>query len=213
MTISTGAGATLSICSTYAASKTMSAVTNANPAVATLESSHGVLVGEYIHITSGWTGLNNRAVRVSAVNTNDVTLEGIDTSDTSRYPAGSGAGSVREVSTWTQIANVKADSFSTSGGDQQFTDATPLDSLDDVQLPTTRSATSVTFSVMDSSSGLTAAKAVGITPTAFRLTAGTVNTVGVAVWTVSEVPRISGRDVTTYPVSLSFQSVPKTYFS
>lgn len=213
MTISTGAGATLAIASTYGASKTMSVVTNANPAVATLEAGHGVAQGEYIHITSGWTGLNNRCVRVSAVNTNDVTLEGVDTSSTSQYPVGSGTGSVREVSVWTQIANVKADSFSTSGGDQQFTDATPLDSLDDVQLPTTRSATSVQFSVMDSSAGLTAAKAVGITPTAFRLTAGTVNTVGVAVWTVSEVPRISGRDVTQYPVSLSFQSVPKTYFS
>lgn len=213
MSVQTGAGSLLSIASALAVAKTMSAISNAAEAVATLEASHGVGVGEYIIVTSGWGELDGRTVRVKAVATNDVTLEGIDTSDTGRYPPGSGGGSVREVSTWTEISQIKADSFSTSGGEQQFTDASPLSGTTDRQLPTTKSAYNIGFDVMDTSAGFTAARAAGATPTPFKITKGTVNTVGTGIFSVSEIGKISGREVTTYAVSMSIQSTPITYFS
>lgn len=213
MSVQTGAGSILSIASAIAAAKTMSAISNAAEAVATLEASHGVGVGEYIIVTSGWGELDGRTVRVSAVATNDVTLEDVDTSDTSRYPPGSGIGSVREITTWTEIAQIKADSFSTSGGDQQFTDASPLSGTVDRQLPTTKSAYSVTFEVMDTSAGFNVARGVSATPTPFRISKGAVNTVGTGIWSVSEVGKISGREVTTYSVAMSIQSTPITYFA
>jgi len=213
MSVQTGAGSILSIASELGGVKAMSAISNAAEAVATLEASHGVSVGEYILISSGWGELDGRTVRVKAVATNDVTLEGVDTSDTSRYPTGSGIGSVREISTWTEIAQIKADSFSTSGGDQQFTDASPLSGTVDRQLPTTKSAYSVTFEVMDTSAGFNVARGVSATPTPFRISKGAVNTVGTGIWSVSEVGKISGREVTTYSVAMSIQSTPITYFA
>jgi hypothetical protein len=213
MSVQTGAGSILSIASAFGLVKAMSAISNAAEAVATLEASHGVAPGDYIVISSGWGELDGRTVRVSAVSTNDVTLEDIDTSDTSRYPPGSGAGTVREITTWTEIAQIKADSFSTSGGDQQFTDASPLSASVDRQLPTTKSAYNVTFEVMDTSAGFTVARNVSATPTPFRISKGAVNTVGTGIWSASEVGKISGREVTTYAVSMSIQSTPITYFA
>jgi hypothetical protein len=111
-------GSTLSIAATFGATKTMSAITNAASAVATLEASHGVVVNDIVQIvTSGWSKLIDRVAKASAVATNDVTLSGIDTQNTSDYPTGSGAGSVREVATWTQVAQIHTDTLSPSGGE------------------------------------------------------------------------------------------------
>ena len=100
MSISLPNGAIVSIASGYGASKVMSVLTNANPAVATLEASHGVATGDYIEVTSGWSRLTDKIVRAGTVSVNDVPLEGYNTSLTSIYPAGTGTGSVREITGW-----------------------------------------------------------------------------------------------------------------
>src|SRR5687767_1355365 len=138
MSITLAIGTTASIASTYGASKSMSAVTNANPAVATLEAAHGVVVGDIIHILSGWELLNNRVVRVSAVSTNDVTLEDVNTSDTDLYPVGSSAGSVREVTAWTEITQITRN-FSVSGGETNYADTSTLKNRQDQRVPVSRS--------------------------------------------------------------------------
>ncbi|AKJ28841.1 phage tail protein [Caldimonas brevitalea] len=149
MAVSLPNGATVSIASTYATLKNMTAITNAAQAVATLEASHGVAVSDILEVSSGWSKLNNRIVRASAVATNDVTFEGINTTSTSRYPAGSGTGSVRKITAWTQITQV-LDS-STSGGEQQFTSYSFLEDDTERQIPTVKSAQSITFNVADDS--------------------------------------------------------------
>lgn len=146
MSIILAVGTTWKIASTYGATKTMSAVSNANPAVATLEASHGVIVGDKIHITSGWEGLNNKFVRVSAVSVNDVTLEGINTLDTNLYPATSGTGSVREVTAFTEITQITRD-YQVSGGEQQYADTSTLKNRQDQRIPTNRSPVDVVLPV------------------------------------------------------------------
>jgi hypothetical protein len=150
MSITLAVGTTVSIVDSagYAASKTMSAVTNANPAVATLEASHGVIVGDILHLTSGWDLLNNKVVRVSVVATNDVTLEGIDTTDTDLYPAGSGTGSVREVTTWSEVTQITRN-INVSGGEQQFADTSTLKNRQDQRIPTSRTVVDVVLPVYD----------------------------------------------------------------
>lgn len=213
MTISTGAGSVVQIATALATAKAFSAITNAAEAVATFEASHGLAPGDYVLIASGWGDLDGRTVRVGAVSTNDVTLEDVDTSDTSRFPPGSGVGTGREITTWTEIAQVKADSFQTSGGEQQFADASPLASFNDRQLPTTRTPYNIGFSVMDVSVGFNAARAAGVTPTPFRISKAGVNTVGTGIWSASDIGNISGREVTTYSVSIALQAAPITYFT
>jgi hypothetical protein len=64
----------------------MTAVSNANPGVATLEASHGVALNDIIEVTSGWPRLNGRIVKAGTVNVNDVPLVGINTSEHVRLP-------------------------------------------------------------------------------------------------------------------------------
>jgi hypothetical protein len=125
----------------------MSALTNATEGVATLEASHGVVENDYIEITSGWSRLNDKIVRADSVSTNDVTLEDINTSSTTIFPAGSGTGSVREISGWTQITQIL--SSSSTGGEQQFLEYQFLEADAQVRIPTVKSAGGLTFTVGD----------------------------------------------------------------
>lgn len=213
MAVGIGAGASVSIATTYGTQFTISAITNATEAVATLSASHGVAVGDFIEVTSGWAKLNKRVVRIKTVATNDVTLEGINTSSTTDYPAGTGAGTGREITAWTNISNIKADSFSTSGGDQKYASTTALESTIETQMPTTRSPYEVNWAVMDTSSGLTAAEnaAAQQALTAIRVVAGASVTVANGYWSVSAFPSISGTEVTTRACSFSSNAEPKMY--
>lgn len=139
-------GATMDLASTYGTSKTITAITNANPAVATA-AGHGFSDGDYIELSSGWTGLNGRIVRVANSDTDSFELEDIDTTDTDRYPVGTGIGSAREITAWMQIAQIT--DVATSGGDQQFYTFGFLEESDDRQLPTTRSPLTMTLTVAD----------------------------------------------------------------
>lgn len=140
-------GAIVAIASGYGASKAMSAVTNANPGVATLAASHGVVLGDYMEVTSGWSRLDGKIVRAGTVTTNDVQLEGIDTSSTSVYSAGGGVGSIREISGWTQLSQIL--SSSSSGGEQQFLEYQFLEGDAQKRIPTFRNAAGLSFSIAD----------------------------------------------------------------
>jgi hypothetical protein len=107
-------GTTFFIASAYAASKTVTVVTNASEAVVT-SAAHGYSNGDIVEITSGWGRLNLRNFRIKSVATDTFVLEGADTTSTTLFPAGSGIGSVRKISTFTQITGVM--NPQSSGGD------------------------------------------------------------------------------------------------
>lgn len=95
-------GSTFFIASAFAASKTTTIVTNASEAVVTV-TTHGYTNGDIVEITSGWGRLNRRNFRIKSVTTDTFVLEGADTSSTSFYPVGTGLGSVRKITAFTQI--------------------------------------------------------------------------------------------------------------
>lgn len=125
----------------------MSAVSNANPGIATLEASHGVLQGDFMEVTSGWSRLSDRIVRAGTVSVNDVGLEGINTTSTTNYPAGEGTGSIREISGWTTLSQIL--SSTSNGGEQQFLEYQFLESDAQKRIPTFKNAAGLTFSVAD----------------------------------------------------------------
>lgn len=133
------AGTTVAIASAYGTSKSMSALTNANPAVATLEASHGIATGDFFEVTSGWEAANLMVVKAGTVATNDVPLLGLSTLDTNVYPTGTGTGSVREITAWTTITQI-ARQIDVSGGEQQYADITTLANRTEQRVPTVRSA-------------------------------------------------------------------------
>lgn len=140
-------GAVVSIASLYAAVKPISAISNAAAAVATLPDGHGVAVGDVVEITSGWSKLSGRIARVKAVALDDVTLEGVNTTNVAHFPAGAGVGSLRVISSWTQITQILE--FTSAGGDQQFATYSFLEDDDERQIPTIKGASSFTLSLGD----------------------------------------------------------------
>lgn len=147
MSVSLPNGAVVAIASGYGPVKNMTAVTNANPGVATLEASHGISTGEFFEVTSGWSRLTGKIVKAGTVATNDVPLSGIDTTLTTIYPAAAGTGTIREITGWTQLQQVL--SSSSNGGDQQFLDYQFLESDQQKRIPTFKSAAGLTLSVAD----------------------------------------------------------------
>jgi len=140
-------GSTISIASTYGAPTNTTAVSNATEAVATVVSATGITQGGIVEVTSGWSKLNGRIARVKTLASLAATLEKIDTSNVSKFPAGSGIGSVRPITAWTQITQV-LDSDST-GGDQAFTTYSFLEDATERQIPTNKSAQGFTLDLGD----------------------------------------------------------------
>jgi hypothetical protein len=147
MSITLATGTQVAIASTYGSASNVSAASNAAECVITVAASHGIVVGDYVEFTSGWDLATSRIFRVKTVATNDVTLEGLNTTSTSLYPAGTGTGSVRRITAWTSITQIQT--VGTSGGEQEYTDITTV--LDRVrkQMPTTRSAVTIDFVIFD----------------------------------------------------------------
>jgi hypothetical protein len=146
MAVSLPNGVTFALATAYGSALTVSAISNANPAVAT-STAHGLANGDFVWVTSGWSKLNDRVVRVSGVTANTFNLEGIDTSSTTLYPAASGTGSVKKATTFTQVSQVL--DCQTSGGDMQFTNYSFLEQDFETQLPTQASPMVVTLTIAD----------------------------------------------------------------
>jgi hypothetical protein len=147
MSFSLPNGATISVGSAYGSDRVLSAFTNANPGVATLAASHGIIVGDVFEVTSGWSRANGNVYRASVVATNDVTVEGLNSANATLFPTGSGVGSVREVTGWTQITQVL--DLNTSGGEQQFATYSPLEDDAEHQIPTVKSPIVIKMKIGD----------------------------------------------------------------
>ena len=206
-------GATVSLATTYGTAKAVSGITNASPGVAT-STAHGLANGAILAVTSGWQNLTDRIVRVSASATNTFGLEGIDTTLTSRYPIGSGVGSVQEITAFTQIQQIMG--FTTSGGDQQFTNYSFLEQDFETQTPTITSAQSITLDIADDPSlaGYIALKAasearavralrLSLPDGSFLLYQGLVS--------FNETPTVTKGQVMTVKATFSLKSRPVRY--
>lgn len=137
-------GTTFAAATAFGSTKTVSAVTNASEAVCT-STAHSLANGDIVEVTSGWGRLNKRYARLKSVTTNDFTLEGIDTTNTTFFPAGSGTGSVRKVNTFTTIGQITG--ASSSGGDPKTVTYKYLDSDVEYNINDGFSATSYSLEI------------------------------------------------------------------
>lgn len=139
-------GAIVSLATTYGFPVTVSAISNANPGVATA-AANGYDNGDLVTMVSGWSNLNNRVVRVAGVAAGAFNLDGIDTTSTSLYPAASGTGTSTKITAFQQITQIMG--FTTSGGDQQFANYSFLEQNFETQIPTIFSAQSIQIDIAD----------------------------------------------------------------
>lgn len=217
MGITKTTGLILAVASAYGTLVAMTAISNAPEAVATVGAGHSVVVGDFVELTSGWGRLNGRFVRVKTVATNDLTLEGVNTTSTTNYPAGTGVGWIRRVAAATGLTNMsQIKLISSSGGDMQFEDITAVDDVVARQMPTIRSPVTMQLTVFDDPSlawytVLTAADDAG-TPVGFRMAFQN----GAKLFfnsyvSVARVPTIEANMSLKTNISLAFASDPIRY--
>lgn len=208
-------GATFEHAATYAAALPFSAISNASEAICTVTGA-ALAVGDILLVASGWTALNNKVVRVKAATATAITLEAIDTTDTTVYPAGSGTGTLKKVLTWVQIPQIT--DFASSGGEQNYADVAFLEAQQGFQIPTDKSAASMTITVADDPS-LPYVAVVTAADTARTIQAARMNLPGIdkiyyGVYTsFSQQPAISRNNVMTKTVSMALQATATRYTS
>ena len=201
-------GAVVSIATTYGASKAMSAITNATQAVATLEASHGIVANDLMEFTSGWQRLDGLIYRAESVSTNDITVDDLNSTSTTLYPAGSGTGSIREVTAWTTVGQILGDTFNSSGGEQQFLEYQYLDQDLQSRIPTSQTPVGIEFTTHDD---ITAAGQIAIqaafdtaSPAGLRIVLKDGKKFyGNAYWAIGQVPILEGNNIVRRRVTLS----------
>ena len=206
-------GSSQQFSNTLAAAKTITAITNANPAVATC-TGHGYTTGDEIMLSSGWEDANDSVYKIESVDSNSFKILGLDSTNTSFFPAGSGGGSAQKLSAWTAIPQVLT--ISASGGDARFTDVNPLAKRNGIRIPTGFNATSVTLSLGFDATNASYKSMVGISRSlskvAFKqvLSGGSVQ-YGWGYLTVSEFPKLNNNQVNTVDAALTFLGRTMSY--
>lgn len=221
MAITLSTGATISVAKTYVPAynvtgTTVTQVTNANPAVAS--ATNTLAPGDYVVLTSGWGLLDMRVVRVSAASGSTFTLEGVDTSDTVKYPGGAtgGAGTFKKITAWTALSQVKG--MNASGGTQQFADVTTITDTVKRQIPTVKDAVTMTVDVFDDPT-LPWYADVTVADTA-RAPYGLLMSfpngsklVSNAYWSIMKIPTMASNEALMTQLSLSHAAEPVRYAS
>lgn len=117
-------GATFQFSTTFAAAKTATVFTNANPGVAT-SVAHGFATNDELLLVSGWEDVTDSVFRATQITADTLSLQGMDTSNTTFFPAGGGVGStLQKVSSWQTIPQVLT--IASSGGDARRATISPL---------------------------------------------------------------------------------------
>ena len=121
-----------------------SAITNEAKPVFTMSNTDDLAKGDYVIVTeSTWGKLLDRVLRVSEVSSGvSATLEGIDTTDTNVFPSGATA-KIAKIKAWSEIPCVQ--DLAQDGGEQQYYTYQCLSDDQEQQLPTYKSAVSLTY--------------------------------------------------------------------
>jgi hypothetical protein len=220
MAITLSTGATIAIAKNYlpalgSAATDTTALSNASECVVT--ATHSLVAGDYVVMASGWGLLDQRVARVKSVTgTTSFVLEGVDTSDTSKYPATTGVGTFRKINTWSTLSQVKG--ISASGGAQQFADITSISDTVIRQIPTVKDAVNMTVDVFDDPTLTWYADVIAAdtarSPYALLMTfPNGSKLVANAYWSVMKVPTMETNQALMTQISLSYAAEPVRYSS
>lgn len=206
-------GVVFSLGVTLDSAKSVTAVTNANPAVAS-SATHGYNNGDLVLLKSGWQKASERIWRVANKDVGTFEIEGLDATATSTYPPGAGVGTVAKVSAWTQITQVLE--CTTNGGDMQFANYSFLENDFESQIPTQASAMSLQLSIADDPTlaGFIALKKAAATRSAYPFRAQMPDGSVIFYYgyvSLNETPTMNKGSVMACQATFSLMSVPVRY--
>lgn len=209
-------GSIVEIAATYGPVTDITAISNADPGVASLSGSHAITEGDFMEVTSGWSRLTDRIIRAGTVAGNNADLDGQDTSDTTVYAVGQGVGTLREILTWTQLQQILE--ITTDGGEQQFLTYQFLESDAQKRIPTFKNPSGVTLLVADDPTlaGYILASEANDDrqPRAVRITlpGGSLILMNAYI-TLNKTPRLTINELMAVEVTLSLLADPVRYAS
>lgn len=137
-------GARYAVATQLAAAVAITALSNADPAVANTTTPPAA--GSIVLLQSGWGELDEAPAKVGAVvAATSFEVLGYDTTDTNRFPAGEGIGTFLLASNFVNLPKIH--DIQTAGGEQNYATRQYVDdpSSKQVQAPTFKSAQSRTF--------------------------------------------------------------------
>lgn len=179
---------------TFAAAKTLSAMTNANPTVAT-STAHGYITNDELMLESGWEDATDTVFKATQLTVDTFNLLGLDTTDTVFYVPGGGANSTtKKISGWAEIPQVLT--IASSGGDPRYATINPLSRRSGINVPTGFNPTSITLTLGHDPANATYITMLGISrklsPVAFKMVLGGGSTTyGYGYMAVSEMPTLN----------------------
>lgn len=110
-------GAKYALSQAIAAAVAITAITNADPAVASTTAPPAE--GDIVVLASGWPELNETVARAgTVVAATSFQIEGVDTTSTSRFPVGEGIGTFSIASSFVSLSQVR--DVVMEGGEQDF---------------------------------------------------------------------------------------------
>jgi len=210
MEVQTWNNVKVAVQSVIATAKTITAITKANPAVAT-SVAHGYTLGDIVLLNvKGMRKLDWRVVRVGAVTADTFALEGIDSTTYPDFVSGTAA----EITFGTEAETLQEPS--PSGGEAEDIQIRTIHDDQDISIPGNRSAISYSFtSVWDVSDPFLLALASfdeSKTPAAMMIEFSSGMKMYMAA--VPSVPMTpAGSTVVTTPVKVSLRGKPTYYAS
>lgn len=197
--------------------KSFTSISNAAEAIAVFETGHSLVDDDIAYVvTSNWPRLKNRVFRAKDVDTDDnVTLEGIDTSDTAKY-SGSGAGTVKEVPAGAWVSMPYVQDAATQGGEQQYVTLEFLDFDEQFEEPTSKTPRRFTCNLADDQTAAHFSKLVSAndnrTPLVIRITLPTEDVIyWVAIVSFDKVPRLTKGQLMANATSMAIRAEPTRY--
>jgi hypothetical protein len=200
-------GAQLLFSSTFAAAKTITALTNASPSVAT-STAHGYADNSEILLSSGWEDATDTVFKTGAIDANSFQVKGLNTTNTSFYTPGSGIpATAMLISNWVSIPQVLT--ISTSGGDPKMTPISPLARRNDINVPVGFNASTTTLTLGHDATNANYQTMLDIsrslTKVAFKLLlSGGASSYGYGYMSVSEVPQLNKGQANQVTASFAF---------
>lgn len=199
--------------SALAAADTVTAITQANPGVATA-TAHGLSNGDYVLLTvNGMHQLNGKVVRVANVTANTFELEGVDTTSFDAFTSGT----AEAITFGTSITT--ATDITASGGDFDFIDTSTIHSNVKTQIPGSANPATYTFNnhwdVSDAALLAMKVASDGQAQRAFKFTFGTGGQIMVFAGYVGAtlLPTGNAQDKVVTPATITMFGTPTYYAS
>lgn len=124
-------GSKLFMSTAMSAAKNITVFTNANPGRATVVA-HGWASNDEVLISSGWADLADTVGQITVASVDTFDLKNFDTSNTTNFPAGSGTGTAKKVTTWIELPQLT--NAQRSGGDPKEVIVAPMAQRNEISL-------------------------------------------------------------------------------